>query len=138
MSALAEPALNTVTGDRLAQGGQRLGLEFDQRVALLAIEVIMLRIAIVVLVDRPATEDHIFEQPGIDQFGERAVDRRPADTAGRRRLAQMQNQIVGVKVLVPRKHFVDDHPPLLRNPFPPAGQKLFESLHRRRSDLDSP
>ena len=57
--------------------------EFDQLVALGAVQMIVLRVAVIVFVNGAAAEDHFSQQAGFDHFGQRAVDGRPANFAGR-------------------------------------------------------
>ena len=112
--------------------------KLDQLVALRAVQVIVLRVAVVVFVNAPAAERHLPQQAGFDEFGQRPVDRRPADLLRADEFAQLGQQIVGVEMLVPGKHLLDDDPPLLRDPLPFALQIFFQTLHGRQGDFDGP
>ena len=124
-----------LAGDRVAEVGQLVAVELDQLLAHLAVEVIVLRVAVVVLVDGPAAERHLSQQARFDQLVERAVDGRPTDRAGFRLAGEAGHQLVGVEVVVPLEDMVDQDPPLLRDPLAAALQVLFEPLLRREGDL---
>ena len=70
-------------GHGIAQANQLIAGEFDQLVALGALQMIVLRVAVIVFVHGPAAEDHFSQQAGFDHFGQRAVNGRPANLAGR-------------------------------------------------------
>src|SRR5690349_3010437 len=101
-------------GDGVAQGLEFVAREFDELVADLAVEVVVLRIAVVVLVDGPAAERHLAEEPGFDQFVERAVDRGPADFFFVYTAAEAIDQLVGVEMVVTLEDVVDEGATLLR------------------------
>ena len=110
---------------------QLLVLEFEQPVALRAVEMVVLGIAVVVLIDGPAVEDELAEQARIDEFAERAIDGRPADVprvpAGR----ELLHELVGVEMLVPREDVLDQGQPLLRDAHAAALQILDEPVAGR-------
>ena len=54
-------------------------MELDEAVAALAVEVVVAGIAVLVLVDASRAERHFADQARLDQFGKRAIDRRPAE-----------------------------------------------------------
>ena len=66
--------------------------ELDQRLAPGAVEVIVLRVAVVVLVDGPAAEHHLPQQPRFDQLRERPVDRWPARGGAVGRAAEISEE----------------------------------------------
>ena len=66
-------------GHGFAELHQFVAGEFDQFAALGAMQMIVLGVAVIVLVDRAAAEDHFPQQAGVDHFGERAIDGRAAD-----------------------------------------------------------
>ena len=115
---------------------QLVAVELDQLVAHLAVQVVVLRVAVVVLVDGPAAERHLPQQAGFDQLVERAVDGRPADLLALVSAGEAVDQLVGVEVVVPLEDEVDQRPPLLRDPLAAALQVLLEPLLRRERDLD--
>ena len=57
----------------------RFILEFDHLAAFLAEQVFVLRVAVVVFVDRSEADFDLAEQSGFDQLSEISVDGRPAD-----------------------------------------------------------
>ena len=111
--------------------------EFQQLVALGAMEMIVLRIAVIVLIDRPAVEREAAEQSGIDKFVERSIDGRPADVVGVARRGQLFHQLVGVKVFVAGKDMIDQGQPLLRDAHPFALQEFDKSVAGRKSNWDA-
>ena len=110
--------------------------ELDQRLAAGAVEVIVLRVAVVVLVDGPAAEHHLSQQPRFDKLGERPVDRRPARGGAVGGAAEIGEELLGVEVLVSGADVLNDHPPLPRDPLPPGLEKLLEPLARRQRYID--
>ena len=52
--------------DGVAEGLELFAAEFDELVADLAVEVVVLRVAVVVLVDGAAAERHFAEKAGFD------------------------------------------------------------------------
>jgi len=117
----------------LPQVGAR---ELDQRLAPGAVEVIVLRVAVVVLVDGPAAEHHLPQQTGFDELGERPVDRRPARGGAIGGAAQIGEELLGVEVLVAGTDMLDNHPSLPRDPLPPGLEKLLKPLARRQRHVD--
>ncbi len=68
-------------GHPIAQLDQFVALKFDQLVATLAVEMVVLGIAVVMLVDGSASQFELPQQPGVDKFIERAVDGGTTDVA---------------------------------------------------------
>ena len=54
-------------------------LKLDHLAARLAVEVLVLRVAVVVLVEHARPQFQAAQQAGVHQLGQGAVDRRPAD-----------------------------------------------------------
>ena len=105
-------AANLVNDD-----GDRFVGELDQLSALRADQVIVLRIAIVVLVDFAAGGARdLAEQAGFFQKSQGAIDRRTADAAATLVRGDARDQCVGVKVFVLREDLFDDDGPLAREP----------------------
>lgn len=129
-----------LASDRFAKFGQLFTLELDQCVALLAIEVVVLGVAVVVFVNCAAAEGHFHQQPCLDEFVQCAIDGRSTDFAARflhdRIPLEILHQLIGVEVLVPREDEVDQSPPLLRGPLPLALQIFLKPLLRRGRDLN--
>ena len=117
----------------LPQVGAR---ELDQRLAPSAVEVIVLRVAVVVLIDGPAAEHHLSQQPRFHELGKRSVDRWPAGGGAVGGAAEIGEELLGVEVLVSGADMLDDHPPLPRDPLPPGLKKLLKPLTRRERHID--
>jgi len=115
---------------------QLLAVEFDQLVALLAMQVVMLRVAIVMLKDPPAAQIHTPQEPRIDHFTERPVDSWTADLPGTDLVSQISDQVVGIKMLVLPKDLLNDHPPLPRIAHPLTLEILFEPIERLLRDAN--
>ena len=60
--------LRTFLADSVANFGQRVAVKLDQLVAHLAIEMVVLRIAVVVLVDRARADFDAAQQSGVDEL----------------------------------------------------------------------
>lgn len=125
-----------LAGDRVAEVGQFFAVEFDQLLAHLAVEMIVLRVAVVVLVYRAAIERHFAQQARFDQFIERAIDSGPTNRTDFWFAVQAGDQLVGVEVVVPFEDVVHQHAALLRDPFAAALEVLFEPLLWRERDLN--
>jgi len=72
-------------------------LKLDHLVALLTIEVLVLRIAVVVLEVTPRTDVHAAQKTGIDEFFEGAVNGRPAHPEAR--LLHIVHELIGVEMV---------------------------------------
>jgi hypothetical protein len=114
----------------IADFRQLVAVKLDQFVAHLAIEVIMLRVAVVMLVDGSTAEGHFSEEARLYQLGERTIDGGPADGASFRLAGQAGDELVGVEVIVPLKDVLDENPPLLGDPLATALQVFVEPLLR--------
>jgi hypothetical protein len=97
---------------------------------------VVLRVAVVVLVDGAAAEGHPAEEACFDQFVERAVDGGPADFVAQFGAGKVGDQFVGVEMVVPFEDMVDQRAPLLGNPLAAALKVLRESLLRGAGDLN--
>ena len=109
MSRHAEAML---AANRVSQPLQLVALELDERVANRAVQMVVLRIPIVVLVDRPPAQIHPSQQARLDQFVQRAINRRPTDLLSQVEPRQIGDQLIGVKVVVPLENKIDERPPL--------------------------
>ena len=85
----------------IAKIGERFAAEFDQLVANLAVQMVMLRITVVVLVNGPAAERHLSQQACFDELFQRAVKRRPADLLSLVSDGERLDQLIGVEMVVP-------------------------------------
>lgn len=118
-------------GDRSADEFEFIAMELDQFVADLAVQVVVAGVAVGMFVDAAPGEHHFSDQPGLGQFGERAVDGGPADLAAGYGFAQMGHEFIGVKVVVVAENLLDDDAALLRNPFSTRFEELRKTLQRR-------
>ena len=123
-------------GDRVANLLQLLAGKLDQLVALLTVKMIVLRVAVIVLINGPARQIHFPQQPRLDHLGQRPVDGRPADLAMIDNLGQIGEQLVSVEMLMPQRDLLDDDPPLDRHSLSAALQELGEPLERLERDLN--
>jgi len=116
---------------RVANAIQLIAVKLDQPIALLAMQMIVLGIAVVVLVNGPASQRHAAEQSGVHQLGERPIDGGPADAGivffGR----QLRQQLIGVKMIVAVKDLVHNDPTLARGTLLSALKIFFKALFRR-------
>src|SRR5947209_7117373 len=84
---------------------QRRVLELDHLVALVAVEMLVLRVAIVVLVVGARAQLELAEQAGVDELRQRAIDRGSADLEVGP--FQLVDELVGVEVAVALENVVD-------------------------------
>lgn len=133
---MAGRAKLVLTSDGVADFGQLIAMKLDQRVAGLTMQMVVLGIAVVMLIDSPAAEDHFAEQTGIDQLRQGAIDGRPTHTAMFFGVRQVGEQLIGIEVLVALRHLLDDDPSLLSDTLATALQELFETLQRRQGYLN--
>lgn len=123
-------------GHRLADRLQLVCLELNQLIANLAIQMIVLRVSIIVLVYGPAAKGHFAEQPGLDQFIQSAVNGGPADAVAVVPLGEAVDQLVGIKMIVPLENMIHQGTSLLGNPLPTDLQIFLKPLPRRKRDLN--
>jgi hypothetical protein len=133
--SVAGDAEVVLAGDLIPQGDQSLVLELQQAVALGAMEMVVLRIAVIVLVDGPPVEHKLAEQPSVDKLRKRPIDRRPADVPRLPGLRQLLHQLVGIKVLVVAEDMVHQRQPLRRHAHPAALQELNKPVPRGEGNL---
>ncbi len=134
--AVAGDAEVVFAADGVAEGLQFFAAELDELVADLAVEVVVLRVAVVVFVDGSAAEGHLAKEAGFDQLVECAVDGGAADFVAVFATAQAVDEFVGVEVVVAREDVVDQGPALLCDPLAAALQILLESLLGGGGDVD--
>ena len=118
--------------DRLAELADLVVAELDDRVALGAMQVVVRRVAVVVLVGGPVGQPELAEQARLDQEPKGPVDRRPADPAAG--VVQVGDQLVGVEVLVRVEDVADQDPPRLGQLLAPDLEELAELLLRALRD----
>lgn len=133
--AVAVDAELVFAGHRIANLPNLVAVKFDQFVALLAVQVIVLRIAVVVLVDGTAVERHFAQQARLDEFGEGTIDRGPADAVPVAIFLQLGQERFGIEMVVVTEDMFDDGLTLLRRPLAAALQKLLEPFKRRKCDF---
>src|SRR5487761_1070600 len=133
---MAEHSELVLTGNGLKNLLDFIAAELDQLAAPLAVQMVVLRIAVIVFIDLPALEVHFAQQAGLDQLAQRAINRGTAHGAAAGDFAQLAQQLVGVEVIVAAKDLFYDGPPLRRPPLPAALHELLEPFQRRESDFD--
>ncbi len=133
---MAGDAEVVVGGNRLTESLEFFTLEFDQFIANGAVQMIVLRVAVIVFVDRSAAKVHPPQEPRIDQFVECSVNGGPANLAALRLLGQVENQFLGIKVVVALENEVDQDLPLLSDPLAFALQEFAEALLRAAGNRD--
>jgi hypothetical protein len=125
-------------GDGRADAVQLGAVEFDEPVAALAIQVVVAGVAVFVLEDAPRAQREFADQARLDQFAERAIDRRAAEFPFGQKWAEVFEQFVGVEMVMMAEDLLDDQPPLFRQPFAAAFEELAETLDRRGGHVDRP
>lgn len=133
MAGHSERMLST---DRFAELLKFAALKLDQLITHRAMQMVMLRIAIIVLINGPATEIHATQQAGVDQFVERSINGRSAHLRALGLGSEVDNQLFRVEMVVALKNVIDKNPPLLGDSFAFALQKLRKPLLRRARDFD--
>jgi hypothetical protein len=97
---------------------------------------IVLRIAIVMLIDAPPIEHEPPQQTGIHELIQSAINGRATDMSWLARLGKLLHELLGIEMLVPTEDMLNEVLPLLRDPHSAALQELVEPLLRRESNLD--
>ena len=108
----------------------RRTLKLDHLAALFAVQVLVLRIAVIVFVERPRSDLQPAQQARVDELGERAIDRRPADAdAG---LFHVVDELLGVEMVVLAEDVMDHVALLAGEALRPrtAGEVLAELVFR--------
>ena len=114
---------------RVAQLQDLVVAELDDPVARRAVQVIVGRVAVVVLERAAIGQPQLAEQPGFDQQPQRPIDRRAADLVTG--VVQVANQLVGIEVLVGIEDMTDQDPPGLGQLLAADLQEFAEFLDRR-------
>lgn len=115
-------------GNLVAQLHHLFALKLNQRMTLDAVQVIMLRIAVIVFVHATAVEFETSEQACIDKLFQRAIDSRPTNVIGLALARQLVDQLIGIKVLVTTENLLDQVSTLVGAPQSATLQILFESI----------
>lgn len=121
----------------VAHGDQFGAGEFQQLIALGAMKMVVLRVAIVVFIDRAAVEREAAEQAGVDEFIQRAIDRRPTDVVRVAGWRQLFHQLIGVEMFMPAEDVIDQRQPLLRDAHPFALKKLDKPIAGRKGNRNA-
>ena len=103
-------------------------MKLDETSTLGAVQVIVLRIPIVVLVDTAAFEFELAQQTGVDKLGKRSINRRAADMAGLTFGRQSIHQLVGIKMFMVAEDQLQQHLTLLRTSHAAALKIIAEPL----------
>ena len=125
-----------LAADRGANLRNFLAVKLDELIARLAVEVVVLGIAVVVLVHGPPAEVHFPQKAGFHQFRQTAVDGRPAHLAGADAANEFCQEVFGIEVIVLAEHLFDQDPALLGKPLPLALQVFLKPLDGREGYFD--
>ncbi len=112
------------------ESGNPFTMKFNQSIARLAIEMVVLRVTIVMFIDIPAAQRHFFEQAGFVQLGQSTIDSGPRNLPPGNQIFQMLQQFFRVEMIVMAEHLLDDQTPLHGQTFAPTSQKFTEPLQR--------
>ncbi len=115
--------------DGLSEPSDFLIVELDHRIALGAMQVVMGRVAEIVLVGGSVRQSKLAQQASFDQQPQRPVNRRAADSQSR--AEKIRDQFVRIEVLVMREDVADQDPPGLCELLAPDLQELAELINRR-------
>lgn len=96
-----------IRSDLVAKPHQLFVLELEQLPAPRAIQVVVLGVAVVMFVNRPAIELETAKQARIDELSERPIDGCRTDVIGLASSWQTIDQFVGVEVIVLAKYQFD-------------------------------
>lgn len=86
--------------DFVAETEEGIALEFDEGLALFAVEVIMLWVAIVMFVDTASIEFKASQETGVDEFFEGTVDGGSGDVVGCAFGGKLFDELIGIEVFV--------------------------------------
>ena len=121
----------TFRGDAVDDGGNLLVVEFDQRPAVAADHVIVLRISVIVFVDLATIRaSDLPQQAAFFHQSQRSIDARSADAAAVVSRTEALDQVIRFEVLVRRIDFLDDDFPFTRQSQPLSDQEFPELLNR--------
>jgi len=95
--------------DGLSEPSDFLIVELDHRIALGAMQVVVGRVAEVVLVGRSVRQPQLAKQAGLDQQPQGPVNRRAADSESR--AEQVRDQLICIEVLVMREDVANQDTP---------------------------
>ncbi len=109
-------------------------MKLDQLLAFVAMKMVVLRITIIVLIDRASLETHLAKQTGLNHFAQRAIDRWPTDFLIPT-LSELFNKIIRFKMLMPTENLLNQKPTLLRDALPATLEKLHKAIARRRRNF---
>src|SRR4029077_7621127 len=103
----------------------------DQRAAFAANQMVVLRVAVIVLVDfAVVTASDFAQQPRQDHVVKSPVDGGAADTCAVGPVRQPADELVGIEVLVRGKNFVDDRFAFARQAHATGGQVFTKFIRR--------
>jgi hypothetical protein len=123
-------------GNLISNSLKLLTSKLDEPIALLAMQMIVLRIPVVMFVNGTTSKRHLSQEARVHQFTEGAVYGGSTDRPSLSNSIQLVDQVVGIEVLMPAKNMIHQQSSLLRNPFPPTLKKFLKSLLRRQGNLD--
>lgn len=96
----------------ITNGDERVTLKLNQFSTLRAVQMIVLRVAVIQFVDRTAIELKTLQQSCINEFSQGPVNRGGADVILFPSTGQTVDQLIGVEVIVLLKDRLDQEPPL--------------------------
>ncbi len=102
--------------------------------ALCTVKVVVLRVAVVVLVNTSTVQLETSQESRIDKFFQSAINGRPRYVVGTPFPWELVHQLVGVEMLVVAEDSFNQETPLFGISLPTALQILFETLNRRHRD----
>ena len=117
-------------GHSITQFDQFVTLELNQLLATLAIEVIVLWVAIIMFINGSARQLKLAQQSGIHEFVECTVDGGPADVVRLALAREFINEPIGVEVIMLAEDVIDQHTALFCVAHPAALQILFKPFER--------
>lgn len=114
-----------------------LALEFDQFPTLRAVEVVVLRVSVIVLVNSSSVELERAKKSGVDKFLESPIDGGTADVVRLAFPGKLIDQCIGIKVIMLAEDVLHQELALLGLPKTSALKIFFKAFFRRQCDRNS-
>lgn len=128
----SEPVLG---GHLIPNCQQFVALELNEFAAARAVQVVVLRVAVIVVINGAAVELETVQQPRIDAFTQRPVHGRRADVVRLATARETFDQFLSIKVIVLAEDLFDQELPLCRLPLPSRLEILRETLLGGKRDF---
>lgn len=116
------------SGHFVADHQQFVALKLDEFTTACAVQVIVLRVAVIVVVNGAAIELKAIQQPRVDAFAQCAVDRRGADVVVFAASRQTFDEFFSIEVVVLAEDLSDQKLPLSRLPLSSGLEVFGETL----------